>query len=97
MGALLRSDMAWHAKLIKQIVQGQSDANIRFDHLCALLRALGFEERIRGSHHLFRRTGVGERINLQRADGKAKVYQVRQVRAILRKYDWDTLRARGNP
>lgn len=42
---MLRSDMAWHAKLIEQIVQRQSEANIPFDHLCALLRALGFEER----------------------------------------------------
>lgn len=46
-------------------------------------RGHGFEERVRGSHHLFRQAGVEERINLQREGGKAKVYQIRQVRAII--------------
>ncbi|MDQ3174333.1 MAG: type II toxin-antitoxin system HicA family toxin, partial [Acidobacteriota bacterium] len=39
-----------------------------------------------GSHHTFRRDGVEEKINLQRDKGKAKVYQVRQVRAVIVKY-----------
>ena len=48
-----------------------------------LLRRLGFEERIRGSHHLFRLPGVDVLINLQVAGGKAKPYQVRQVRVAI--------------
>jgi hypothetical protein len=63
-----------------------SDANISFDELRRLLRRLGFEERIRGSHHIFRKLGIEEKLNLQRDDGKAKVYQVRQVRAVILKY-----------
>jgi hypothetical protein len=51
--------------------------------MCALLGRLGFQERTRGSHYVFRRTGVVELINLQRDGDKAKVYQVRQVRAVL--------------
>jgi hypothetical protein len=47
---------------------------------------MGFEERIRGSHHMFRRAGIVEKINLQREGSKAKVYQVRQVRAVILKY-----------
>jgi len=47
---------------------------------------LGFEERTRGSHHVFRRHGVKELINLQREGGKAKVYQVRQVRRVVVHY-----------
>jgi hypothetical protein len=78
--------MSKHDRLLLQILQGRSDANIPFDDLRRLLLHLGFEERIRGSHHLFRRGGVEEKINLQRDDGKAKVYQVRQVRNILLKY-----------
>lgn len=39
-----------------------------------------------GSHHLFRKSGITELINLQREGSKAKVYQVRQVRAVLLKY-----------
>ena len=40
----------------------------------------------RGSHHIFRKHGVEERINLQRDGGKAKVYQVRQVRLVVLKH-----------
>jgi hypothetical protein len=47
---------------------------------------LGFEERTRGSHHIFRRHDVRELINLQREGGKAKVYQVRQVRQVVMRY-----------
>lgn len=75
-----------HKKLLLQILRGASDANIRFDALCALLRHLGFEERAKGSHHIFRKAGVEERINLQREGSKAKVYQVRQVRVVILKY-----------
>jgi len=35
---------------------------------------------------MFRKSGIEEKINLQRDGGKAKVYQVRQVRYILLKY-----------
>lgn len=78
--------MSKHEKLLALIVEGRSDANIRFDDLCHLLRRLGFAERTRGSHHVFRMQGVEEKIVLQRANGKAKSYQVRQVRAVIVKY-----------
>lgn len=57
--------MGKYEKLLAQILRGASDANIAFDELCQLLRRLGFEERIRSSHHLFRKEGVEEKINLQ--------------------------------
>ena len=72
--------------LLQRILAGRSDANLRFDDLRVLLRELGFIERVRGSHHIFRREGVTERINLQRDDGQAKPYQVRQVRRVILKY-----------
>ncbi|MGB7293336.1 MAG: type II toxin-antitoxin system HicA family toxin [Thermodesulfobacteriota bacterium] len=78
--------MGKYDKLLLQILQGTSDANIRFDDLCKLLQYLGFEERIRGSHHIFRKQGVEEKINLQQDNNKAKPYQVRQVRAVILKY-----------
>ncbi len=74
-------------KLREQILSGRSDANIRFEDLRQFLIALGFEERIKGSHHIFRKDGIEEKPNLQREGSKAKVYQVRQVRHILRKYN----------
>jgi hypothetical protein len=75
-----------YGKLLFQILRGVADANVTFDDLCTLLKRIGFEERVRGSHHLFRKPGVMEKINLQRDGSKAKVYQVRQVRAVLLKY-----------
>ncbi len=73
-------------KLREQILSGKSDANIGFEDLRRFLIALGFEERIKGSHHIYRREGIEEKPNLQRDGSKAKAYQVRQVRDILRKY-----------
>lgn len=78
--------MGKHEKLLKNILGGQADANIPFDDLCGLFRHLGFEERTRGSHHIFWREGVEELLNLQREGAKSKVYQVRQVRALILKY-----------
>ncbi len=78
--------MGKYDKLILKILRGTSDANIAFDELRELLIRLGFEERIRGSHHVFRKLGVDEKINIQKDKNKAKPYQVRQVRSILVKY-----------
>lgn len=73
-------------KLIRTILDGLSDKNIYFNDLCNLLKRLGFDEHIRGSHHIFRKEEVVERINLQQDGTKAKAYQVKQVRNILLKY-----------
>jgi predicted RNA binding protein YcfA (HicA-like mRNA interferase family) len=73
-------------KLILQILSGSSDANIAFNDLCQLLIHLGFEERTKGSHHIFRKYGIEEKINLQKDGNKAKPYQVKQVRAVILKY-----------
>jgi hypothetical protein len=78
--------MSKYDRLLFQILRGASDANISFEDLRHLLKNMGFEERIRGSHHMFRRSGIIEKINLQREGNKAKVYQVRQVRAVILKY-----------
>lgn len=67
--------MGKYEKLLLQILTRASEANIAFLDLCELMRRLGFEERIRGSHHLFRKDGVEERINFQREGNKAKVYK----------------------
>ena len=75
-----------HERLLQTILRGRSDANVRFSDLRALMHHLGFEERVRGSHHLYRREGVAEKVNLQRDDGSGKPYQVRQVRRLILKY-----------
>lgn len=73
--------------LRQTILDSRSDANISFQDLRNFLKSIGFEERIRGSHHSFRKAGIFEKPNLQRDGSKAKSYQVRQVRTILKKYD----------
>jgi hypothetical protein len=54
--------------------------------LRGLLRRLEFDERVRGSHHIFTKTGVEEILNLQLKGRNAKSYQVKQVRAVIVKY-----------
>ena len=78
--------MSEYEKLLFKVLRGTSDANISFNDLCGLVKKFGFEERTRGSHHVFRKEGNEEKINLQRDDDKAKPYQVRQVRALILKY-----------
>ncbi len=72
-------------RLLERVLLGTSDADIPFTPLLRLLRRLGFEERIRESHHLFVKEGVEEILNLQTRHGKAKSYQVRQVRGVILK------------
>lgn len=78
--------MGKHERVLQKILYGTSDANIAFNDLCQLLERLGFVERIRGSHHIFRKDGIEEKINLQKDGTHTKPYQVRQVRAIVLKY-----------
>ena len=51
-----------------------------------MLRTVGFEERIRGSHHIFAMEGVREILNLQPKGSMAKAYQVKQVRRVMVEY-----------
>jgi len=45
--------------------------------------SLRFELRQKGSHHILTKQGVEEIINIQAKNGKAKAYQVKQVREII--------------
>ena len=73
-------------KVFLEICAGDRDGNIRFAELRAVLRALGFVERVRGSHHIFAKPGVAEILNLQPKGASAKPYQVKQVRKVIQKY-----------
>ncbi|MBI4489988.1 MAG: type II toxin-antitoxin system HicA family toxin [Deltaproteobacteria bacterium] len=78
--------MSKYDELLSRVLRGTSDANIPFNELRQLLRRLGFEERIRGSHHIFTKDGVEEILNLQPRGRHAKPYQVKQVRGVILKY-----------
>ncbi len=74
-------------KILQDVLSGLKDQNIRFSDLRKLLKKYGFSERIRGSHYIFVRKDIIEIINIQeRERGKAKPYQVKQVRNIFLKY-----------
>ncbi len=74
-------------KILQKVLSGLADRNIRFKDMRKLLNELEFFERIKGDHHIFYKEGIEEIINLQPLkDGKAKAYQVKQVRMIIFKY-----------
>lgn len=75
--------MGKYEKLFIKILSGKSDQNIPFISFCRMLIKLGFNERIKGSHHIFYHDKVEEILNLQEKSNKAKPYQVKQVRAII--------------
>ena len=78
--------MTQREKILQKILSGTSDAHIGFDELCNVIRSLGFSERVRGSHFIFAKDGIDEILNIQPKSGKAKSYQVKQVRNIIVKY-----------
>jgi hypothetical protein len=74
-------------RVLARILSGSADRAIRFRELRGLLLALGFDERVRGSHHIYTRDAIVEILNLQPGDGgMAKPYQVRQVRNVIVSY-----------
>jgi hypothetical protein len=74
-------------QILKRVLSGLADRNIRFQDLKKLLSHLGFSGRIKGDHHIFYKEGIQEIINLQPlGDERAKSYQVKQVRELIFKY-----------
>jgi virulence-associated protein VapD len=61
--------MSKHNNQLATLLRGASDANIAFADLRQLLIRLGFDERTRGSHHLFRKTGIEEKITCKEREG----------------------------
>ena len=78
--------MSKFERTLLKILSGFSDKDISFSELCSVLKYLGFEERIKGSHHIFFKEGIEEILNIQPKKSKAKSYQVKQVRNIILKY-----------
>ena len=77
--------MSRKEKLLLKLLSGNSDGNFDIDDLIQILMWFHFEERRTScSHRIFSKIGVEGIINLQKTkDGKAKSYQVRQVRDFL--------------
>jgi hypothetical protein len=78
--------MVAQKKILDQVLRGTADQDVPFLGLCSLLRRLGFDERTKGSHHIFTKEGIPEILNLQPKGASAKAYQVRQVRYVILRY-----------
>jgi hypothetical protein len=77
--------MSKKEKILLKLLSGNADNNFALDDLIKILIAFGFEERkAPGSHRIFTKKNIAGIINLQKnKDGKAKPYQVKQVRDFL--------------
>ena len=78
--------MSKFERTLLKILSGSSDKDISFSELCSVLKYMGFQERIKGSHHIFFKDGIEEIFNIQPKKSKAKPYQVKQVRNIILKH-----------
>lgn len=81
------ADMSKKEKLIAKILSGEHDGNVTFDELMNCLSRLGFSIRNTGGSHFVASRPNESPLTLQpRKDGKAKPYQLEQVRIHLNKY-----------
>jgi hypothetical protein len=62
--------------------------NVGFKDLCRICDHYFGEARLKGSHRVYKTPWQGDpRINIQNDNGKAKVYQVRQVLKAIKKLE----------
>lgn len=65
-----------------------SPQSLRFAEAINLAKAFGFRiDRISGSHHILKRAGIPELVNLQDVGGMAKPYQVRQLLKLVERHN----------
>jgi predicted RNA binding protein YcfA (HicA-like mRNA interferase family) len=73
-------------KLLLKILSGSK--NIKFLDFIKLVEGFGFIfDRKNGSHHIYKKDGIEELINLQNVQGEVKTYQIRQFLYIIEKYN----------
>jgi hypothetical protein len=61
-------------KLLRKAIDNPQ--SLRFSDAVKLAEAFGFtRNRVAGSHHIFKRPGIPELLNLQNVRGMAKAYQ----------------------
>ena len=73
--------------LLQRVLNGHL-RNVAFRDLVKLAESFGFRaDRVEGSHHIFVHPTVEELLNLQEVSGEAKPYQIRQMLALVERYD----------
>ena len=75
-------------KILAKILSGKADYNIRFQDFYNIILNLGFEfDGQDGTSHIqFYHPKYDVYMNVQKDDGTAKPYQVRQLRKLIQKY-----------
>ena len=73
-------------KLLARIEQNAT--NVAFNDFVRIVKGFGFvEDRVSGSHHIFKHAQVRELVNLQDYQGQAKPYQIRQFLKVVERYN----------
>jgi len=73
---------------LEKVLSGRADRSIDYKAFCALIEHLGYElDRQRGSHKWYRQRGW-EPMPVQPEGGKAKDYQVRDLRKELKEHGY---------
>ena len=73
-------------KLLKKLENSQK--NVRYSDFVSLIEAFGFEhDRIKGSHAMYKHTGIPKIMNIQDDKGQAKPYQIRQFLQLIKNYN----------
>ena len=79
--------MSRRQKFLVQLLNPATATNFDFASLVNLRLFLGFEQRVRGSHHIFTKPKVAEIINLQPSVGNTvRPYQAKQIRELIMRY-----------
>lgn len=72
------------AKIRAALLDPAKDYGHRFSDVIFYLESTGWRKRQVGSHRILTRSGIPVLLNLQpEKDGRAKAYQIKQVRAVL--------------
>jgi hypothetical protein len=82
--SLTLSTMSKGEKTFEKVMSGRSDENISYDELCSILTKLGFDHRQQGTSHRIYQLGAAFANVQEGSAGKAKGYQVRQIRRHLK-------------
>jgi len=76
--------MAKRDRLLEQLLAGEKNRQYRFQDVLKLLQSLGFELRIKGSHHILNHEQSGSYVNIQPTkDGMLKHWSVKEVSTAL--------------
>ena len=79
--------MPINKKVYDAVVSGKADNNVRFANFQNLITSLGFIfKNQEGSHMIYSNKSINEIMTIQEKGGKAKDYQVKQLRKIIKKH-----------